>query len=319
MIETKKTNPNKPVRIMIYGVEGTGKSTFGAKSEKPIFISAEGGNDQLTDAEGHQLNEMLNVDTWDGMRAAVQSLIKEQHDYKTLVVDSADWIESLAHVKIIGASGKDIIRCNGGYGSGYRESQNLHKSLIDDLSILREKKGMNIVVTAHAHVKDVKDPSANADYQSFEIKCHEFVSALWREWVDGLFFVRFATFLKSDDSSKARAFGDGSRVIYTVKQPAFQAKNRYEMPAEIKFTKEFWQELMKYARKEPYIVADQSSTEHKKELSALELIKKINFLIPTIDEKTKKAAIESLAKAEQNTNKLLPILKRLEEITGLKK
>ena len=251
-ITTKKGNPNKPVRIMIFGAEGSGKSTFGAKSDKPVFISPEGGVDHLLTKDNEPVDEFPNINTWDAVRKSVQDLIKEPHEFKTLIIDSADWLETLCHAKIIGQSGKSIITCNGGYGAGYRQAQTLHKELIDDLNMLRDKRNMNIIVTAHAHVRAVKDPAILEDYDAFEPKCHEFVSSLWREWVDALLFVRFRTFVKSsDDTIKARAMGDGTRVVYTVKQPAFQAKNRFGLPPEMNFTEKYWDDLSKYVVKAP--------------------------------------------------------------------
>lgn len=253
MIQTRKANPARPVRVMIYGVEGVGKSTLGARAEKPIFISPEGGVDQLKDVSGNPVDELLvdgkPIRDWTNVVRGIVSLYKEEHPYKTLVLDSADWLETLAHTQIVGNSGKTITTVNGGYGSGYRQSQLMHKNLIADLSQLREK-GMNIVVTAHTHVKTVKDPEMLEDYDAFEIKCHEMVSSLWREWVDVLAFARFKTFLHQDEgSAKARALGDGDkRVVYTVKRPAFQAKNRYGMPSEMPFTENFWNEIEKYAK-----------------------------------------------------------------------
>ena len=259
-LAVRKSNPNKPVRIMAYGVEGVGKSTLGAKSDKPIFLSPEGGSDQLTDANGNPVEELTGVSTWDGARKAVKDLINEKHDYKTLVVDSADWIEKLCHAHIVGNSGKSITTCNGGYGAGYRQSELLHKEFIEDISQLREKRGMNIIILAHAHVKAVKDPSMNEDYDSFEIKCHDMVSSLYREWVDGLFFVRFRTFIKSsDDTVRARALSDGTRVLFTVKQPSFQAKNRFGMLPEYTFTENFWNEFVAHIKKTPVAVVDASN------------------------------------------------------------
>lgn len=305
MIQTRKSDPSKPVRILAYGVEGVGKSTLGAKSDKPIFISPEGGTDQLTDASGNPVHEMIGINSWDTLRNSVRQLLNEKHEFKTLVLDSADWIEGLCHAYIIGNSGKSIITCNGGYGAGYRQSQSLHKELIDDLSALREKRGMNIVITAHAHVKPVKDPGIIQDYDQFEIKCHEFVSSLWREWVDGLFFIRFRTFVApGEDTTRARALSDGTRVLYTVKQPAFQAKNRYGMPAEMDFTPTFWNELLKYSSRGETVESIHVD---------------IQALLETVTNPEMKAkATAAYTEAGSDLEKLSVIKKRLIEIKGEK-
>jgi hypothetical protein len=289
---------------MVYGVEGVGKSTFGAKSEKPIFISAEGGTDQLTDSDGAPVEELSGISSWDVLRKSVTQLVKEDHNYKTLVIDSADWIEHLAHAKIIQGTGKSITTCHGGYGAGYRISQGFHKELIDDLNVLREQREMNIVVTAHAQVKPVKDPALMEDYDGYEPKCHDMVSSLWREWTDGLFFVRFRTIIKAnDDSIKARAIGDGSRVLYTVKQAAFQAKNRYGMPPEMPFTETFWGEFMKYARRG---------------VSREALLAECEALLEKVTDETLKEKAKTALLNAKTTHEITTYLNKLKQITGEK-
>lgn len=306
MLVTRKSDPNKPCRVMIYGVEGVGKSTFGAMADAPVFITPEGGTDRLVNATGAPVDEMPNVGSWDAVEAAIGLLLTEKHEHKTLVIDSADWLEKLCHAKIIADSKKSIITCNGGYGTGYRESEILHRKLIERLSLLREGRGMNIIVTAHAHVKPVKDPEMLEDYDCFEIKCHEMVSSLWREWVDALFFVRFRTFVKaSEDTARARALGDDTRVLYTVKRPAFQAKNRYGMKPEYDFTKGFWEEFKKLAK--PI-----EETLEQVQAEIIDLEKYIK------DEKTKKIVAESIVSAKNQLSVLIPIRNRLKEVTGRK-
>lgn len=298
MIKTKKGNPNRPVRAMIYGVEGVGKSTLGAKSDNPIFITPEGGTDRLTDSKGNPIDEMPNILTWDDVRNAVRMLATEAHVFETVVLDSADWIEKLCHAQIIGKSGKSITTCNGGYGAGYRQSEIMHKELIDDLAVLRERRGMNVIITAHAAVRIVKDPSMPEDYESFEIKCHEMVSSLYREWVDVLLFARFRTFVNPSSTQKARAISDGTRVAYASKQPSFQAKNRYGMPAELPFTEDFWNVLNGYARVDPA----------KVRAEILGLREKVSPEKLAVVDKT-------ITDAGNDPNKLAAILKRLKEVT----
>ena len=307
-LQTRKGNPNKPPRIMIYGVEGVGKSTFGAKAERPIFISPEGGTDRLRNASNELVDEITGIATWLDVRNAVKTLITEKHDFQTVVLDSADWIEKLCHQFIIGQSGKSITTVNGGYGAGYRQSEILHKELIEDISQLREKRNMNIVITAHAHVKPVKDPSMMEDYDSFEIKTHEMVSSLWREWVDALFFVRFKTFIKtSEESDKARALSDGTRVLYTVKQPSFQAKNRYGMKPEYDFTENFWNEFSEHRKQ---------VTPSQDETNTLDLLRsELNELWLQIKDETLQTTVRNtVLKAGNDVQKLNVILNRLKEL-----
>lgn len=304
-LEIVEANPNEPFKVLIYGPEGVGKSTFGAMAEKAVFLAPEGGYNRLKDRNGKPVKAIKNVKTFDDIRSAIKSLLTDKHDFKTLVLDSADWVEKAAHAKI--GSGKDIIRAAGGYGAGYRESERLHRELIDDLECLRMQRGMNIIVTAHAHIRAAKDPEFEA-YDAFEIKCHEFVSSLWREWVEALLFVRFRTYIKDgDDMKKSMAFGDDTRVCYTTKRPAFQAKNRYGMPHEMDFDTKFFSEFEKYASGG---VQAETPEQVKSEISDLYLL--LN------DDKTKSAVQEFMEKAGDDVTKLNSIRKRLKDITQKK-
>ena len=234
LVVVRKPSGVARVRILIYGIEGVGKSTFGIHAPDPVVIGPEGGTDELRLPSGETVPEMPGCNTFEGILQAVDDLLLKKHSFKTLVIDSADWVEKLAHAHIIGDKGKSIITVNGGYGAGYRESESLHRQLIAKLQLLRTRLGMNVVVTAHYHVRTVKDPEAIQDYDAFEPKCHEFVNSLWKEWVDAIFFARFETLVKKEeDKDKGRAFGTGKRVMYTEKRPAFAAKNRYGLPFEL--------------------------------------------------------------------------------------
>lgn len=293
---------------MVYGPEGVGKSTLGAKAEKPLFIAAEGGSDQLTDVNGQPIHELEGIHDWDAMLAGVRSLASGKHDFKTLVLDSADWLEALAHKKLLAGSSKTITTVDGGYGSGYRKTQNMFQDLIVALTDLREKSDMNIIITAHSHVKPVKDPDAVEDYDSFEIKCHELVSSALREWVDALFFVRFQTHVKgaSDEKSRGRAFGDDTRILYTVKRPAFQAKNRYGIPPQLPFTLDVWDQLMPYIRRGEVA------------LSVADIDAVINELAPKVDAALQVKVLDAIKDAGDDYVKKLAIMKRLQTLTNTK-
>lgn len=298
-------NPNEPSKTLMYGIEGVGKSTFGANSIEPIFITPEGGTSRLRDRHNQPVKLFEGVSSWDNVLGAVNWLQTNEHKFKTVVLDSADWIEGLAHKKIIGGSNKDIIRVNGGYGAGYRDSQRMHAELIGRLENLRITKGMNMIVLAHYHVKQVKDPEMLEDYDQYEIKCHEFVSGLWREWVDAILFVRFKTFLNNNsDSSKSRAVSDGSRVCYTQKNPAYQAKNRFGLPPEMDFDMNFFNVYNQYASQ-----GIQPETAQAVHADIEELLKKVT------DENTRNVAAQSTVAANGDVDQLARIRTRLKEIT----
>lgn len=251
-LEIAEANPNEPIKLLIYGIEGIGKTTLGAKSDSPIFIAVEGRVGKIRDENGNPIKYFKGIKTFDDVLNAVQQLKKMDHGFKTIVLDSADWIEKLCHAKVLKDSKKptkSIITTDGGYGAGYRMSQTFHSELISELSELSEL-GMNIIITAHYHVREVRDPEMPDVYDAYEIKCHEYVSSLWREWVDCIFFARFETFVKpGNEDSKTIAQGTSRRIVFTEKRPSYQAKNCYKLPNELEFTEDFWKNLKAFISK----------------------------------------------------------------------
>lgn len=307
-IKIRKSNPDKPVRVVIYGDAGVGKTTFGAMAPKPIFISAENGADNLRDDEGNPIvvDEMDGITNWESTHDAVKSLITGQHDYQTLVLDSADWLEGMCHSKIIGNSKYDIIRVNGGYSAGLRESEKLHREFIKDLSILSDTRNMNIIIIAHAQTKEAKDPEMVIDYDQFQMKMDHRVWTLWKEWCKAMIFVRFKTFVKENENAqkKGRAFGTNERVAYTVQRPAFHAKNRYGLPDEMPFTMNFWNDFYSYAKG-----GVKPETVEQINVEIADLWAKLE------DEETKQVVTETIEKAGSDIQQLKDIRERLREVT----
>lgn len=223
---------HKPALVLIYGQEGVGKSTFGADAPKPIFVGPEAGTDNLDVAR------MPGVESWTDVRESVRELINCDHDYKTVVLDSLDWMEPKLHAEICKTDKNDpvvIENALGGYGRGITRATQMWAELIADLRALREKKQMNIVAIAHAQVKAFNDPDSVAPYDRYQLKLNDKAAALWKEFVDALLFARFEILAKKEQKTdrKAKAYGDGKRVMYSEHRPAFDAKNRYGLPFEL--------------------------------------------------------------------------------------
>ena len=217
-----------PHFILIYGPDGVGKSTFGASAPAPIFLGSEDGSNNL------DVHRFPLIKEWSEAKAAITELIESQHEYKTLVVDSLDWLEML-NWKFVCETAKvqSIEDAFGGYGKGYTFANKVWIEFISLLKDLRAKKKMNIILVAHSLVKAFNDPAQTQSYDRYLVKLNDKAAALFREAVDSVFFATFETFVKKEGSQKAKAFGDGKRVIFTERRPAFDAKNRSGLPFEI--------------------------------------------------------------------------------------
>jgi len=234
---------HSPPRLMIYGTEGIGKSTTASKAPKPIFIPTEDGLDQI-DCDSFPLAKTLaDVD------ASLQTLIGEQHDYESVIIDSLDWLERLIWDKLCEQYGvSSIEKVDGGYQRGYTHALTHWRKVLDDLNTLRNQRGMCVIVLAHAKVEKFEDPEAMA-YDRYSPRLHKHVSALITEWADAVLFATRKMITKTEDTGFGRdrtiaeALGKdgGERILRCVGSPACVAKNRYSLPAELPLS---WPSLM---------------------------------------------------------------------------
>ncbi|OGS40511.1 MAG: hypothetical protein A3K77_00770 [Euryarchaeota archaeon RBG_13_31_8] len=211
---------NKPPRILLYGTQGIGKSTFGANSPNPIFIPTEDGLTNINVAQ------FPLAKSWDDIHNYIGMLLTQEHTYKTFVLDTLDWLETLIWVKTCQEGGKTKIE-DFGYGKGYVNALNLWSKLIEGLEKLREK-GMAILLIAHSEIKTYNPPD-NEPYERYQIKLHRHAASKMEEWADAVLFAHQEIYV---DNKKAVG---GERVLHTIECPAWKAKNRYSLPPKIDF------------------------------------------------------------------------------------
>ncbi|MCQ2404275.1 MAG: ATP-binding protein [Lentisphaeria bacterium] len=235
---------NKPPRIFLYGQEGVGKSCTAAQAPNPVFIQTEDGLDEINTSKfplAKSLNDVLN---------ALAALRDEQHDFRTVVLDSADWLERLIWDKVCQDFGvRSIEKADGGYGKGYVHALTYWRQIVSLFNDLRNVRGMIVIVIAHSKVERFEDPE-NAAYDRYTPRLHKSATSLLCEWVDAVLFAtkRFRVSKEEGtgfqgDRAIATAIGanGGERILRTVGSPACIAKNRFNLPAEIPLS---WQAFM---------------------------------------------------------------------------
>jgi len=217
----------RPVCVLVYGVDGVGKTFFASGAPDPIFLGPENGTDHIDTSRFPQAR------SWGDVLAQVKELLTEQHSFKTLVVDTLDWLEPLLYKSICEEyKVKSIELAAGGYGKGYVEALNRWHTFIETLEDLRTKKGMNLVLIAHTQVTNFNDPQAQEAYQRYELKLHKKTADRFREYVDAVLFANWETYVSSKDD-KVKAYGNGVRVAHTERRPGWDAKNRYGLDLKI--------------------------------------------------------------------------------------
>lgn len=222
----KRGQPPKPPIILMYGTHGVGKTSFAASAPEPVFIQLEDGLGQI-EAPTFGL-----LKSFGEMMEAIGSLYSEEHEFKTLVIDSIDWAEPLIWDQVCKDNGWQSIEAPG-YGKGYIAAVELWRVLFEGLNALRSEKGMTIILLAHSEIRRFDSPEAEP-WDRYQPKLHAKASALVQELSDCVFFVNYrVSTVKSDTGfgkKVVRAVGAGERVLYTAERPSHLAKNRYSMP-----------------------------------------------------------------------------------------
>lgn len=231
----RKTGSPKPPRCLFYGTEGVGKTSFGAKFPKPIFLPTEDGLDAIK-ADAFPL-----LKSWGDIESAIGVLATEQHDFETVVLDSADWAEALILNQVARDHGLDSYDSNAkplAYGRGARAGADYVRRMLEGFDYLRDNKGMSIVILAHSQVKRFDDPTTDA-YDRYQLDLNKELASVMTEWADIVGFANFRVSVKEEtvgvNNKKKRGLGSGERLLFTQEKPAFKAKSRWTIPAEMPF------------------------------------------------------------------------------------
>ena len=218
-----------PVKTVLYGPEGIGKSTFASHFPSPVFIDTEGGTKRLNVAR------LPQPTSWAMLLDEVAEVRKGNVPCSTLVIDTADWAERLC-IQAVCARAKVNGIEDFGYGKGYTYVKEEFAKLLDALEEVLNA-GHNVVVLAHAAITKFEQPDAVGNYDRWSMKTSKQVAPLLREWCDMLLFANYKTVVEkagSGPNAKNKASG-GKRVLYTTHHACWDAKNRFDLPDEISF------------------------------------------------------------------------------------
>lgn len=225
LASVRKGRIQAPIKALVYGVEGVGKSTLGAGLPEPLFICAESGTEQLDVAR------LPEPRSWSEVLQALDELAQPGHGYRSVVVDTVDWLEPLLWDELCRKNKWQSIE-SPGYGKGYVEALGEWRGLLRRLDTVRAS-GIHVLLLAHATVRRVSPPDLEA-YDRYSLKVNEKAAALVREWADAVLFAQYeVSTSKGKQDRVARAYSTGERVLRTVYSASWDAKNRWGLPETV--------------------------------------------------------------------------------------
>lgn len=218
-------------KVLVYGPEGIGKSTFAAAFPDPLFIDTEGSTKEMDVAR------LPVPSSWTMIKEEARYVAQHQDTCRTLVIDTADWAEKMAIQSVLDEHNKNGIE-DFGYGNGYRYVYEKFGELLNILNDVVEA-GVNVVLTAHAALRKFEQPDELGAYDRYTMKLIDSpktsISAAVKEWADMVLFANYKTIVVTDSKTKKTKAQGGQRVMYTTHHTCWDAKNRYNLPDELPF------------------------------------------------------------------------------------
>ncbi len=201
----------RPQKLVLYGVEGIGKTSLAAQTPDPLFIDTEGGTAHL------DVRRLQKPQSWSELVSLINEVAATPDVCRTLVIDTADWAEQMA-IDHICQKYKQPGLESFGYGKGYTflaEEFSRMLAACDEVIL----SGKNVVITAHARQRRVELPDETGGFDVWGLKLSKQCAPLLKEWPDALLFINYKTYVVATDTNSHKAQG-GKRVIYTSHSPS---------------------------------------------------------------------------------------------------
>lgn len=230
-----------PPRVVLYGTEGVGKSTWAADAPTSIFLPVEEGTSHLDVAR------FPRIRSWGDLVDALDALTNDEHTYKTVVIDTLDALEPIVWDRTcsvrLSDGGKKVSSIEEyGFAKGYVYALELWREMTERLDTLRERKGMGVILIAHAALVTIKSPDTE-DFARYDLKLHHKASALLREWSEHVLFASTEVALKKINQ-RTKIVGLGDRVLHTTSAAGWVAKSRANVPPTLPLSYEAWRDAV---------------------------------------------------------------------------
>ena len=216
----------KPLKLVVFGSPGVGKSTFASKAPEPFFIGAEDGSCNL------DVNR-FSPSNWGEIIGVLDELIvRQDHPFKTVVLDSANWAQKFCYEHVCQQNNVDSIETIG-YGKGYVLAEGEFSKLISRFDALTNR-GINVVIIAHEQITRFDDP-AGESYSVYSLATDKKITPMLIQWPDAVLFAAYDKTVTSAERGGSRKIAKsyGDRIMFTENRASHLAKNRFRLPEKM--------------------------------------------------------------------------------------
>lgn len=248
MSELIRGRTREPLNIFIFAPPGMGKTSFMSGAPNAVLV----GPEENGEFDGLKLKSTSYAHFMKQLDDIYNGKYKSEN-IQTVGIDSIDMVQSLIFKQILDKEpGKTMETACKGYGKAYAQSKMELIKVKDKLKMLRDQRGLNIVVIGHAIKRLFPDPILGMEYIVWEPTLHrgknDDHNQIFLEWASAVFFINNKNY-STDPEQNRFAVSQGERELLTEFRPSHCGKNRFNLPYSIPLDRNIyanWPKLMSY-------------------------------------------------------------------------